>query len=192
MPEATRRRRADAERSIEAIVDAATDCFAADPDASMVEIAKAAGVGRVTLYAHFPSREPLLQAVVVRAVAHTTDLLTDAVREDEPADQALGRLLRESWQALDRFGGLATAATRHLDPGWLRAHHDGPLRLAEQLIARGREEGAFRTDLPLGWQVTIVYTLLHAAAVEAAEARIEPAETGLILERTVLGALSHG
>ena len=55
-PMRTRRRRSDAERSIAAIVGAAVDAFGRRSDVSMSEIATAAGVGRVTLYAHFPSR----------------------------------------------------------------------------------------------------------------------------------------
>ena len=55
-PTRTRRRRSDAERSIAAIVGAAVEAFGRRSDVSMSEIATAAGVGRVTLYAHFPSR----------------------------------------------------------------------------------------------------------------------------------------
>ncbi|PZG15983.1 TetR/AcrR family transcriptional regulator [Nonomuraea aridisoli] len=52
-------RRADAERNIAAILDAATRLISADPTVSVADIAKAAGVGRVTLYGHFPSRKAL-------------------------------------------------------------------------------------------------------------------------------------
>jgi TetR/AcrR family transcriptional repressor of mexCD-oprJ operon len=64
-----RRRRADAERSIGAIVEAAVESFRRRPDVTMSEIASAAGVGRVTLYAHFPSREALVEAVTKHVLA---------------------------------------------------------------------------------------------------------------------------
>ena len=61
------RRRADARRSIEAIVSAARVLFSERPDASMEDVAAAAGLARQTVYAHFTSREALIHAVVVRA-----------------------------------------------------------------------------------------------------------------------------
>ena len=60
----TQVRRADALKNIAAILDAATAALARDPDASINDIAQAAGVGRVTLYGHFGSRAALLSAVV--------------------------------------------------------------------------------------------------------------------------------
>ncbi|MGW3867651.1 TetR/AcrR family transcriptional regulator, partial [Streptomyces sp. NPDC005047] len=50
-------RRADAQHNVAKILDAAIDCLSRSSDASVVQIAQAAGVGRVTLYGHFPSRE---------------------------------------------------------------------------------------------------------------------------------------
>ncbi len=43
-----RRRRADAERSVARILDAAVDALASDPEVSMAEIARRAGVVRAT------------------------------------------------------------------------------------------------------------------------------------------------
>ncbi len=183
------RRRADAERSITAILDAALTCFANDPAVSMAEIAQAAGVGRVTLYSHFGSREILLQAAVTRAIAEATTFLADAVDEKLPADQAMAELVRTSWRTLDTYGGLGVAAIRHLDPEWLRKQHQGPLQPAADLIARGREEGVFRTDVPAEWQLTVCYSVIHAAAMEVDAGRLAAGDAGRILEVTVLGAL---
>src|SRR5215213_8126455 len=58
--------RADAVASRERILDAA-NALVGDRRVSMVEIAAAAGVGRSTLYRHFPTREALERALEERA-----------------------------------------------------------------------------------------------------------------------------
>jgi serine phosphatase RsbU (regulator of sigma subunit) len=58
-----RRRRSDAALNRTRIVEAARHLLATDPDATMAQIAKAAGLGRGTAYRHFPTRDELVEAV---------------------------------------------------------------------------------------------------------------------------------
>ena len=97
-----RRRRADAERSIAAIVEAAFDGLCRDPDVSMSAIARGAGVGRVTLYTHFPTRAALVDAVARRAVAQAAAALNAEAPDEGPAREALARLAGPGWRVLDR------------------------------------------------------------------------------------------
>lgn len=186
------RRRADAQRSITAILDAALACFVEDPDVSMTTIARAAGVGRVTLYAHFPSREALLDAVLERAVAQADAALAQKSSDLDsvPARDALAELLGSSWEILDRHRRLMVAATRHLGPVRLRERHTRVLARVESLIARGQDEGAFRTDVPRDWLVTVTYSLLHAAAEEVNAQRLLPSQVAAVLKSTLLAALA--
>jgi TetR/AcrR family transcriptional repressor of mexCD-oprJ operon len=183
------RKRADAERNIAAIITAATECFARDPDASMTDIAKAAGLGRVTLYAHFPSREQLLRTVLAETIAESTGIIEAASPDEGPPAEAFARMIRSCWPLLSRFGSLHAAAQRALPADEVRRRHDQPMAHVERIIARGQAEGAFRTDLPVQWLVTTVYTLLHAAADEAAAGRLATEAVGEILEKTLLAAL---
>jgi len=48
---------ADARYNIELVLDAAEACLTRDTDASMSDIAAEAGLGRVTIYGHFASRQ---------------------------------------------------------------------------------------------------------------------------------------
>ncbi|MYB34208.1 MAG: helix-turn-helix transcriptional regulator, partial [Gammaproteobacteria bacterium] len=54
-----------------AIIDAAVGVLARNPDASLATIAEAAGVGRATLYRHFPGRNDLIDAISRQAIEET-------------------------------------------------------------------------------------------------------------------------
>jgi AcrR family transcriptional regulator len=155
----------------------------------MTAIARAAGVGRVTLYSHFPSRGALLEAVVERAIADAGAALAAERHDELPTLEALRRLLRTSWPILEQHRGLYEAAVRELGPRRLRPLHALVLAPIEQLITCGRDEGAIRADLPLAWLVGTVYALLHAAAEELNGGRLSNRAAGDVLETTVLAAL---
>jgi AcrR family transcriptional regulator len=86
-------RRATAERNVAAILDAAEALLARGAAASTSAVAAEAGVSRVTVYAHFPTRESLLEAVVERAVRHATETLAAARLGEGSAIAALERLV---------------------------------------------------------------------------------------------------
>src|SRR5882672_8927764 len=135
----TRRRRADAQRSIDAILDAALAGIMADGQVTMAAIARAAGVSRVTLYAHFATPEALLEAALHRAVTHTSAILDEQdIDQGQPAE-TLRRLVGSSWQILDGYRHLYAAASTTLGPTRLRNHHEPVLGRMEALIARGQE-----------------------------------------------------
>jgi AcrR family transcriptional regulator len=183
-------RRADAERNIAAILEAGTRLLSSDPAASVADIAKAAGVGRVTLYGHFPSREALVDAVLDHAVSMADAVLEDEAIDTAPAPEAMARLLRSSWEILDRHRRLFVAADRVLATERIREHHDRPLLRVERLIERGRREGDFRTDLPLAWLVTTFFSIIHSAAQERETGRLAPEEAEPVLIKTMLSLLS--
>jgi len=186
----TRRRRADAERSIEAILDAAQECIQADGDLKMAAVARAAGVSRVTLYAHFPNREALLGAALARAMQTVHDVLSDADLDEGPAPQALTRMLGSSWQVLARHRNLYMVATASLSPADLRTHHEPALASIENLVARGQADGEFRTDLPQDWLVTTIYTLLHLAAEELNAGRLVADQARDVVTASILSLLT--
>lgn len=186
MPEpATDHRRAVAERNVEAILDAAERLLVRHAQPSIAAVAGESGVSRVTVYAHFATREALLEALVERAVARATGALDAARPDDGPPAEALDRVVAASAHELGRHVAIAEAAAEHLDPATLRRAHELSLVPVRRLIGRGREAGAFRLDLPSEWQVTCFYTLLHAAGEDIREGRVEEADALDALTRSL-------
>jgi AcrR family transcriptional regulator len=82
-----RRRRADARRNVDALVEAARTVFATSGvDAPAKEITDLAGVGVGTLYRHFPQRSDLVKAVVESGIDAVADAGPALIAGHEPAE----------------------------------------------------------------------------------------------------------
>src|SRR5690349_21699938 len=98
-----RRKRADARRSWAAVLDAAIVLLGRRPEASLDEIATAAGVSRQTLYAHFPSRQALLAAVTDRVTTEVAAALDELGVDRGDPTAALSRWLRTAWDLITQY-----------------------------------------------------------------------------------------
>ncbi len=151
-------------RNIEAILDAAEELLRSQGHASISAVAAQAGVSRVTVYAHFPTWEALLEAAVGRAVRRTMTALESVHPEEGPPVEALDRMLAATWQHLARYQAMAAAVAELLNPEAVTRTHQAAHRTIGALLERGRADGSFRSDLPAGWLVTASIALVHACS----------------------------
>ena len=179
--------RADATRNRAAIIDATIAELRRDPDASVGQIATAAGVGRVTLYGHFGGRTELIDAALVEVLARG-DRALDGVDLTGDPTEALVRLIDSSWKLLDESRALLRAAQRELPAERIREAHLSAERRVRRLVERGRREGAFRTDLPTSWLLATMHVVMHTAADEIAAGRLSVDDAPRAIRETVLGA----
>jgi AcrR family transcriptional regulator len=186
---ARKHRRADAERNTTAIIDAALEALANDPDVSMAEIARRAGVVRATVYMHFPTRESLLDAVMEDAVAQVAEATREAKPTQGVPEEALERVLRATWHKLSDFQTLLAINTSRLSAKELHRRHQPVMTLFVPLIERGQKKGVFRRDLPVSWHLGMIRAIAHAASAELRSGRIDESRVEDALISTAENAL---
>jgi AcrR family transcriptional regulator len=168
-------------------VRAATQTLNADPGASVEDIARAARVSRQTIYAHFPTREALLDAIIERAAAEVTAAFDAAGLDDLPPAAALVRLLEAGWQVAARYplAWHLPAVSAEEDA----SRHAPVLGRLLELIQRGQESGDLDATLPPGWLLTACLALGRAAEEEVKTGRMSIEEASRAVHRSFLRLL---
>jgi AcrR family transcriptional regulator len=144
-----RRRRADAQRNSDSLLEAAKTVFGTSGvDAPAKEIADLAGVGVGTLYRHFPQRSDLVKAVFQREVDACADAAPALMAAHKPGP-ALTKWLHRYTEFLATKRGLATALHSG-DPAFdaLPDYFMGRLGPAlDSLLEAAAATGEIRTDI---------------------------------------------
>jgi AcrR family transcriptional regulator len=185
-----RRQRSDARQSIAAVLDAAIQVLASRPDAPMDEIARAAGVSRQTVYAHFPSRDALIDAVIDQASAEFTSLLDGMDLDQAPAAQALTRLLDAGWQVAARYPFLWLQPA--VDPGKDASRHAPVLDRMLDIVRRGQASGDFDASVPAHWLLSACLALGRATEDEVKAGRMTIEQATQAMHQSVLRLLRTG
>ncbi|MFE2098625.1 MULTISPECIES: TetR/AcrR family transcriptional regulator [unclassified Streptomyces] len=178
--------RADANRR--RILDVALAELLRDPDASMDQIARAAGVVRRTVYGHFPSREALISTLVDEAVQALAE--ADAGARAGVADpaRAVARSVLAIWEIADRYRLLVALAQRTVTVQGIRERL-APLRENKvQLLQRGLDEGVFSSPLPAPALAYVHEQMLFAVTEAVNDGLVTAEEAGRSATVTVLTA----
>jgi AcrR family transcriptional regulator len=134
-------------RTPAAILATAAHLLAERRDASMNDIAAAAGVGRATLYRYFPTREALMQALADDALQDLAARLGDARLDKVPVPEALQRVFRAVLTVGDRYVLLLDERTT-LDR--LNGRDEALQVVGTPIVSvfqRGQDDGTLRDDL---------------------------------------------
>ncbi len=144
-----RRRRADAQRNIDSLLDAAKTVFGSSGvDAPAKEITDLAGVGVGTLYRHFPQRSDLVKAVFRHEVDACADAAGPLAAEHEPGT-ALEKWLHRYTQFIAAKRGLASALHSG-DPAFDELPDYFMARLGpalDSLLNAAADDGEVRADI---------------------------------------------
>ncbi|MFE7189909.1 TetR/AcrR family transcriptional regulator [Kitasatospora sp. NPDC057541] len=153
--------RADAERSIRAILAAAERVLAQTPGASMEQIAEAAGVTRTTVHRRFANRQALIDALTAEAAAKLAEAIEDGHPETAPPLVALHRTTANVLRVKAAWGFALGPAVAHSEEA-ARTHREIAGRCLE-LLGRIREQGVIAADADLEWVRRVFYALIGEA-----------------------------
>jgi AcrR family transcriptional regulator len=153
--------RADAERSVRAILEAAERVLAQDASASMEQIAEAAGLTRITVHRRFANRQALLEALAVSAKQQLIEAIEEARPDSAPALVALYRVTSNVLRVKSAWRFTLSHSTPHSEAAaelWaeIDAH-------TIELLTRVQREGLFAPDTDLQWTRQVYYALLSEA-----------------------------
>ncbi|MFD5585648.1 MULTISPECIES: TetR/AcrR family transcriptional regulator [unclassified Streptomyces] len=179
--------RADANRR--RILDVALAELLRDPDASMDQIARAAGVVRRTVYGHFPSREALISTLVDDAVEALATAHAEGREGVEDPAEAVARSVLAVWEIADRYRLLVALAQRTVTMQGIRERLAPVRENGVRLLQRGLDEGVFASALPAPALAYVHEQILFGLMEAVNDGLVPPADAGPSAAVTVLTAV---
>ena len=180
-------RRADAARNIDRILETAIHVFALDPSAGMHEVAAGAGVGRATLYRHFPSRDDLMAAIKAQAREEAVSAVENCPLENGSSVEHIESIVRAVIELGDRYrfiSGWRAEGDRYPEPG---ERIGAALRAA---VERGQRRGEITRSVPPEWAALAIRSLMLAALEQLSEGSMSERDAERLVNRIVLQGLA--
>ena len=174
--EAQTNERKDARRNRQAVIDAAIAILPDDPNASMAAIAERSGLGRTTVYRHFPARNDLILALFARVIEEARAVTSAVIEEGRSTEETLRALGPAIITIPDRFRFLH--GVRDLGEEMIAETMTDPSVPVRRFAEAAQKRGEIDPDLPVQWIVTAINALATATANEMNEGRLSVADAG--------------
>lgn len=110
----------------------------------MAQIADEAGVGRATVYRHFPTRESLLRGLAVAGTTELADAFAAAKLDELPVDRAIARITSVYLRTGTKYASAISQGGEYCPPD----AQQRVIQAVRDVIARGTRDGVLRDDLP--------------------------------------------
>ena len=168
------------------ILDVALEVLEQNPDASMGDIASAAGVVRRTVYGHFPTRTDLVRTLAQRAVNEVAAVLTEVNASERAAEAVWVDFIARLWPLARRYRVLL--ALRRGEYGEEIHALLGPVdEILADLVQRGQDRGEFGRHLPAGILSQVAYAAVFTIADDGLSNGTLGARAATITSLLILG-----
>ncbi|WP_407562262.1 TetR/AcrR family transcriptional regulator [Streptomyces sp. 184] len=182
---AARALRADAERSVRAILEAAEQLLAKEPGASMEQIAVAAGVARTTIHRRFANRQALIEALASSAARQLAQAVEDGRPDTAPPLVAMHQITANVLQVKSAW---RSALELPADPDSEAALlHQDIARRCIAVLKRAQDDKLIDESADLDWVRRVYYALIG----ESLHGNADGADPDTLAAR-IIDTLLHG
>jgi AcrR family transcriptional regulator len=178
--------RSDARRNRQAVIDAAMAVLPSDPTASMATIAERSGLGRTTVYRHFPVRRDLIRALFEHVVSEAREVTSEVIERGETARETMRAMGPAIIGIADRFRFLADM--RDLGDDVITDSTTDPNQPMRHFVEAAQRRGEINPEMPVQWILTSMNGLGLGASAEMRSGRLSLEEAGQVLGETLVRA----
>ena len=151
-------------QSTRALLDASFAVLMVNPHASLSEIASQAGVGRATLYRHYPTREHLISAIAVESLQMIQQAMAPIIEASLKGIKAVDELVTRLLPLADRFHFMQMVWTLiEMDQQVWRLY-SAQIATIKGWITQGQADGEINPKLSVVWVVSVIDSMMYSAS----------------------------
>ena len=165
------------------IMATAKQVFARNPQATLEQVAEAAGLGRATLFRYFPNKKALTRTLTYEAIRTCSEALAPLATSSAPPLEKFAQAV----QALAPLGAafhFLTYEPWHSDDPEVEAAYSRYLTQWSALLAELRAAGSIDPTLSEYWVTNVLDVLLYAGWEGIHAGEVAPRQVAALVLRT--------
>lgn len=177
-------------KSTRALLDASFQVLVGNPHASLSEIATQAGVGRATLYRHYPTREALITAIAQESLQYIDGVLQPINKQGLDGLEAVKAMVNALLPMAERFHFLQMIwTTAELDKAIVKMYEE-QMNIIWYWISAGQKAGDINASISAEWIVTVLDSMLYGAAWMLANDRMTEEQIAEQFQQVLFNGIS--